>query len=83
MDLLDIKIIENPKTKHVKKLKLKDCWNYCHNKLNAYCDNITDESLKVIVNGRKTMEKFNNKWNKYKLLQEFKFPETKKNNIEI
>ena len=28
------------------------------------------------------MDKFNNSWNKYKIIQEFKFPETKKNIFE-
>ena len=79
IELLENKIKEKPKTRHGRRLKIKECWDYCHNKINAYCDNITEESMKVIVNGRRTLEKFNNSWNKYKLLQEFKYPETKKN----
>lgn len=83
IQLLDYTRIKKPKEKQGKKLKIKDCWNYCHNKINSYCDNITDESMKVIISGRKTMDKFNNTWNKYKLIQEFKFPELKKDVLEI
>ena len=78
IDLLESKIRENNKTKDEKKKKIKNCWDYCHNKLNSYCDSINDESVKVKIRARKTMDRFNTSWNKYKIVQEFKFPETKK-----
>ena len=56
--------------------------SYYHRKINSYCDKINDDSVKVKINGRKTMEKFNNTWNKYRIVQEFKYPETKKNLFE-
>lgn len=78
IEILDLKVKENHKTKDEKKKRIKCCWDYCHNKLNSYCDCINDESMKVKIKARKTMERFNSSWNKYKILQEFKYPETKK-----
>ena len=82
VELLESKIKEKSRTKDSKKIKIKECWIHNHHKINAACDSITDDSIKVKINGRKTMDKFNNSWNKYKIIQEFKFPETKKNIFE-
>ena len=76
--LIDITLKEKPKTRDGKKIKIKDFWDYFHRKINSYCDRITNDSIKVKVNGRKTMDRFNNSWNKYKIIQNFKNPETKK-----
>jgi len=80
--LIDKRMNTNTKNMKKKKLIIKDCWSYCHNKLNVFCDSITDESIKLKINGRKTMEKFNTSWNKYKKIQEYKYPETKKQIFE-
>ena len=82
LELINSTIKEKPKTKDGKKIKLKDCWDYCHQKINSYCDSITDDSIKVKINGRKTLQRFNHTWNKYKIIQEFKNPETKRNIYE-
>ena len=79
IDFLEKKIKEKPRTRDGRKLLIKDCWDQYHHKLNAVCDSITDDSIKIKINGRRTMDKFNNSWNKYKQIQEFKCPETKKN----
>ena len=83
-ELLDIKIKKKPKTRNGKKneITIKDYLSYYHRKINSYCDKINDDSVKVKINGRKTMEKFNNTWNKYRIVQEFKYPEIKKNLFE-
>lgn len=82
LELINSTIKEKPKTKDGKKIKLKDCWDYCHQKINSYCDSITDDSIKVKINGRKILQRFNHTWNKYKIIQEFKNPETKRNIYE-
>ena len=82
IDLIDITKKEKPKTRDGKKIKIKDCWDFFHRKINSYCDRITDDSIKVKINGRKTMDRFNNSWNKYKIIQHFKNPETKKHLYE-
>jgi hypothetical protein len=82
IDLIDTTIKEKPKTRDGKKIKIKDCWDYFHLKINSYCDMITDDSIRVKINGRKTLDRFNNSWNKYKIIQKFKNPETKKHIYE-
>ena len=79
IDFLEKKFKEKQRTRDGKILLIKDCWDQYHNKINAVCDSITDDSIKIKINGRRTVDKFNNTWNKYKQIQEFKFPETKKN----
>ena len=79
IDFFEKKIKEKSKTRDGRKLLIKNTWDQCHHKLNAVCDSITDDSIKIKINGIRTMERFNNTWNKYKQIQEFKFPETKKN----
>ena len=82
IDLIDTTIKEKPRTRDGKKIKIKDCWDYFHLKINSYCDMITDDSIRVKINGRKTLDRFNNSWNKYKIIQKFKNPETKKHIYE-
>ena len=82
LELIDNTIKEKPKTRDGKRIRIKDCWDYCHHKINSYCDKITDDSIKLKINGRKTMERFNKTWNKYKIIQEFKNPETKRHIYE-
>ena len=82
LELIDSTIKEKPKTRDGKRIRIKECWDYCHHKINSYCDRITDDSIKLKINGRKTMERFNNSWNKYKIIQEFKNPETKRHIYE-
>ena len=82
LEFIESKIKEKTKIRDGKKIKIRDCWDYCHNKINSFCDSITDDSIRIKINGRKTMERFNSTWNKYKKIQEFKNPETKRHYYE-
>ena len=50
---------------------------YNREKIRLSCDFIMKESQNSIIHGKKTIEKFNENWDKYKNLQKFRFPETK------
>ena len=83
IELLNIKLKKKPKTRNGKKIiKLRDYFDFCHKKINSYCDKINDDTIKVKINGRKTVEKFNNSWNKCRIMQKFKYPQTKKHIFE-
>jgi len=73
---------EDSKSKERKRIRMKDSMEKYHRKINSFCDSIEFDAIKTKFNGRKTIDKFNSTWNKYKLLQEFKYPEIRNNNTK-
>lgn len=60
-------------------IKIKNVWKYGHMKINVFCDSLNDDTEKVKTEGKLSLDKFNQTWNRYRKLQEFKFPETQNN----
>lgn len=78
-ELYDTNKKEDSKSKERKRIRMKDSMEQYHRKINSFCDSIEFDAIKTKFKGRKKIDKFNSTWNKYKLLQEFKYPEIRNN----
>lgn len=78
MDLLESK--ENMIKKSNVKLstKLKNIWKYEHKRLNLLCDSINDDTEKTKNLGKMSINRFNYNWNRYRKLEEFRYPITQR-----
>lgn len=76
-ELFDTNKKEDSKSKERKRIRIKESMEQYHQKINSFCNSIEVDAIKAKFKGRKKIDKFNITWNKYKLLQEFKHPETR------